>query len=185
VVALVLAGCEPAQPAQAPTPGATAKGHAADAAPSTTKVERFSIDAENLSVDRVSMRDGALRADGNRDLVFRATVDGPVDALFLVTTSDRGQPSYGFRADTIVGHEELPAELGSVIDVGRLTVWIAVVEDGKFINSENGTLGLLGPGRHDLKLYVPNPGNLMPPSYLRLYARAPGGVLAASPVIPY
>ncbi len=131
------------------------------------------------------MRDGALRADGNRDLVFRATVDGPVDALFLVTTSDRGQPSYGFRADTIVGHEELPAELGSVIDVGRLTVWIAVVEDGKFINSENGTLGLLGPGRHDLKLYVPNPGNLMPPSYLRLYARAPGGVLAASPVIPY
>ena len=150
-----------------------------------TKVLALSTDPENLVVDRVSMRDGALRSDGNRDLVFRTTVEGPLDALFLVTTSDKGKPSHGFRADTIVGHEEVPPELGSVIDVGRLTTWIAVVEDGKFLNSENGTLGLLGPGRHELKLYIPNPGNLLPQSYLRLYARAPGGDLVAGPVIPY
>src|SRR4029077_13833339 len=139
--------------------------------PDSTKVTAFSVDIENLNVDKVAMRDGGIRPDGNRDHVFRATVGGPAEALFLVTTSDKGDPHYGFRADTIVGHEELPSELGNVVDVGRLTVWIAVVENGRFINGEGGTLGSLPKGAHDLKLYVPNTGNLSAGSHLRLYAR--------------
>ena len=131
------------------------------------------------------MRDGGIRPDGNRDLVFRATVEGPADALYIVTVSEKGDPHYGFRADTIAGHEELPSQLGNVVDVGRLTVWIAVVEDGKFINTEGGALGTLLPGSHQLKLYVPNPGNLRPGSHLCLYARAPSGALAKGPVVAY
>ncbi len=150
-----------------------------------TKVRAFSVDIENLNVDKIAMRDGGIRPDGNRDLVFRATVEGPADALYLVTVNEKGEPHYGFRADTIIGHEELPSELGSVVDVGRLTVWIAVVENNHFINGEGGTLGNLSPGTHELKLYVPNTGNLAPGSHLRLYARAPNGGLAKGPIVPY
>lgn len=151
----------------------------------TTKVTAFTVDVENLNVDKISMRDGGIRPDGNRDLVFRATVEGPADALYLVTVSDKGVPHYGFRADTVAGHEELPSELGNVVDVGRLTVWIAVVEAGKFINSESGGLGDLPVGSHQLKLYVPNTGNLSPGSHLCLYARSPNGALAKGPVVSY
>jgi len=174
------------QPDKAPdTPVRLKASSPAPAPPPSTKVTAFSVDNENLNVDKISMRDGAVLPDGNRDLVFRATVEGPADALYLVTTSDKGEPHYGFRADTISGHEELPAELGSVVDVGRLTVWIAVVEKGRFINGEGGSLGNLSPGSHDLKLYVPNTGNLMPGAYLRLYARGPNGGLAKGPVVKY
>ncbi len=155
------------------------------AGPGATKVTSFSVDRESLNVDKISMRDGGIHPDGNRDFVFRATVEGPADALYIVTTNEKGEPHYGFRADTIVGHEELPSELGSVVDVGRLTVWIAVVEDNRFINGQGGTLGNLPAGSHPLKLYVPNTGNLTPGSHLRLYARAPNGALAKGPIIPY
>lgn len=163
----------------------------------TTKVTAFAIHPENLLVDKIAMKDGIIRGDGNRDLVFTATVEGPADALYLISVSEKGEPVHGFRADTIVGHEEIPAELGSVVDVGRLTVWIAVVEDDKFINDDGGTLGLLPPGTHHLKLYVPNTGNLRDGSYLRLYARVPrvksgkdlldatGGMLVPGPIVRY
>lgn len=166
-------------------PSRKARGDTPPVPPDSTKVTAFSVDLENLNVDKIAMRDGGIRPDGNRDLVFRATVDGPADALYIVTTSEKGEPHYGFRADTIAGHEELPSELGSVVDVGRLTVWIAVVENGKFINTDGGALGDLSPGTHQLKLYVPNTGNLLPGSHLCLYARAPNGGLAKGPVIKY
>lgn len=181
-----IAGCGPAQDAQSPKPGEVRiKNHPAVAAPDSTKVTAFVVDIENLNVDKIAMRDGGIRPDGNRDLVFRATVEGPADALYLVTTSQKGEPHYGFRADTISGREDLPSELGSVVDVGRLTVWIAVVENGKFINGDGGALGVLQPGPHQLKLYVPNPGNLEAGAFLRLYARAPNGGLVGGPVVQY
>ena len=131
------------------------------------------------------MRDGSVVPDGNRDLAFTATVEGPIDALYLVTCDEQGLPHYGFRADTIAGHEELPGELGGVVDVGRLTVWIGVVENNKWNNADRGALSTISAGPHSLKLYVPNTGNLLPGSHLRLYARAPGGALVAGPVVAY
>jgi len=182
VILAALAACGPPP---APPLGADNGKTQAVVAPDSAKVTAFSVDGENLLVDKIAMRDGGIRPDGNRDLVFRATVEGPVDALYLVTTDEKGIPLYGFRADTIAGHEELPPELGSVVDVGRLTVWIAVVEDGKFINTDGGALGTLATGTHQLKLYVPNTGNLAPKSHLRLYARSPNGGLVASPNVSY
>ena len=179
------AACGPSEPASAPSDTPVRLKQRPVAAPADTKVTAFAVDIENLNVDKISMRDGGIRPDGNRDLVFRATVEGPADALYLATVNEKGEPHYGFRADTIIGHEELPAELGSVVDVGRLTVWIAVVENGRFINGEGGTLGSLAPGAHQLKLYVPNPGNLHPGTHLRLYARAPNGGLALGPIVRY
>jgi hypothetical protein len=186
LTASALGACGPSDPGVTPpdTP-MRLKAHATPLESASTKVTAFAVDIENLNVDKIAMRDGGIRPDGNRDLVFRATVEGPADALYLVTVNENGEPHYGFRADTVIGHEELPSELGSVVDVGRLTVWIAVVENGHFINGEGGTLGSLAPGAHQLKLYVPNPGNLLPGSHLRLYARAPNGALARGPVVPY
>lgn len=188
VFVLGLGACGQARAPETPVdadPSRRTPGQVPRAAADATKVTAFSVDIENLNVDKIAMRDGGIGPDGNRDLVFRATVEGPADALFIVTTSENGEPHYGFRADTIAGHEELPGELGSIVDVGRLTVWIAVVEDGKFINRDGGALVNLPPGPHHLKLYVPNTGNLQPGSHLRLYARAPSGALAKGPVVRY
>jgi hypothetical protein len=191
---LLLAACSGGTKNQ---PTATTSGAGAAAGPGTTKVSAFAVHEENLNVDKIAMKDGIIRGDGNRDLVFTATVEGPADALYLVSVTEKGEPVHGFRADTIVGHEEIPPELGSVVDVGRLTVWIAVVENGKFINDDGGTLGLLPPGTHQLKLYVPNTGTLREGSHLRLYARVPrvkkgqdlldtsGGALMAGPIVRY
>lgn len=148
------------------------------------RVTAFAIAPESLNVDSIGMRDGLTRPDGNRDLVFTATVEGPLDALYLVNCSEKGEPLHGFRADTIFGHEELPRELGGVVDVGRLTVWIGIVKDGKFVNGDGGSVRL-GPGPHVLRLYVPNTGTLNAGTHLRLYARGLSGALAGGPVVPY
>lgn len=152
----------------------------------TAKVTAFAVDNENLNVDRISMKDGSTHADGNRDHVFTATVEGPLDALYLVTVDDKGQPVHGFRADTISGHSELPQELAAAgqVDVGRLTVWIAVVENDKFINEDSGRVDLAA-GQHVLRMYVPNTGTLRPNSHLRLYGRAPNGAIVGGPTVPY
>jgi hypothetical protein len=184
LVAFVAFGCGSSPPpnTSAEPPPAVAKAAKAESA---TLVTSFSVDMQNLNVDTISMREGGIRPDGNRDLVFRATIDGPVNDLFLVSVSDKGDPQYGFRADTVAGREELPGELGNVVDVGRLTLWIAVVEEGKFVNAENGRLTPLPNGTHELKLYVPNPGTLNAGTRLRLYARDPSGTLVRSAVVTY
>jgi hypothetical protein len=176
-----VAGCAKSQPpSETPTAPATAR----TSPPSEAKISAFAVSPENLSVDKISMHEGAPTPDGNRDLVFTATIDGPVDALYLLTCTAKGDPLHYFRADTIIGQEELPAGLGSVVDVGRMTEWIAISENGKFLNHENGKIDLL-PGRHVVTLYVPNTGMLRTGTYLRLFGRTTGGELVAGPVVPY
>ena len=185
VLLVASAGCKKSEGAAPPAeqpgekPGPPAAG--------TTNVTALSIHPENLNVDKISMRDGSINPDGNRDLVFTATVHGPANALYLVTVDEKGAPIHGFRSDTIAGHEELPQELAAAgqVDVGRLTVWMAIVENGHFINADNGGLGELPPGPHELKMYVPNTGTLRPGHHLRLYARAPNGAIVGGPVVPY
>lgn len=179
------AACKSSTPAASPDEQAGVKP--GPQTPATTKVTAFAVHQDNLNVDKISMKDGQIAPDGNRDLAFTATVEGPADALYLVTTDDKGSPIHGFRADTIGGGEELPQELAAAgqVDVGRLTVWIAVAENGRFVNDERGRLGTLPAGPHALKMYVPNTGTLQPGKHLRLYARAPGGAIVGGPVVPY
>lgn len=168
-----------------PPPQTTTGPVASTAAPAAaSRVVAFSVSNENLNVDKVGLRDGFLKPDGNRDLAFSATVDGPFDALFVVSTNAKGEPGYGLRADTLISSEEIPTELGGVIDTGKMTVGIGVVEGGKFINGESGS-ARGGPGIHNLTLYVPNTATLRAGSFVRLYVRAPGGALVPGPVAPY
>lgn len=178
------AGCKSSEtpPAEEPKVGEKPK----HVATTTAKVTAFAVDNENLNVDKISMKDGNIHPDGNRDLVFTGTVEGPLNALFIVTTDEKGQPVHGFRADTIGGNSELPQELSAAgqVDVGRLTVWIAVVENNRFINEDSGRVDLAA-GPHTLKMYVPNTGTLRPNSHLRLYGRAPNGAIVGGPIVPY
>ena len=167
----------PATPATATTATATTGGK--------TTITAFAVSPENLAVDRVGLRDGYQRPDGNRDLAFTATIQGPVDAIFIVSSNQKGEPGYGLRADTLVGTEEIPAALGGVIDTGKMTVGIGVTapNSGRFMNEDNGSIHL-PDGVHVLSLYVPNTATLQPGSFVRMYVKA-GGVLVAGPVTPY
>jgi hypothetical protein len=165
--------------------GAESKTTSVSATPvQPTRVTAFGISNENLNVDKVGLRDGFMKPDGNRDLAFTATIDGPYEALFVVSANAKGEPGYGLRADTLTGTEEIPVELGGVIDTGKMTVGIGVVEGGKFINGESGS-ARGGPGVHNLTLYVPNTATLRAGTFVRLYVRVPGGTLVPGPITPY
>jgi len=166
----------------ATTATTTAKGSPAPA--TATRITAFAVSVENLNVDKVGLRDGLNKPDGNRDLAFTASVDGPFEAIFVVSTNAKGDPGYGLRADTLVGTEEIPVELGGVIDTGKMTVGIAVVENGKFINGDSGS-AKGAAGIHNLSLYIPNTATLQAGSFVRMYLRVPGGALVAGPVTPY
>jgi hypothetical protein len=179
LVSLAAAGC--AETARGGSSGGT---KTSVAAASSTKVLAFAVSNENLNVDKVGLRDGFMKPDGNRDLAFTASIDGPFEALFVVSSNAKGEPGYGLRADTLTGAEEIPPELGGVIDTGKMTVGIGVVEGGKFINGESGSAHG-GPGLHTLTLYVPNTATLQGGTFVRLYVKLPGGTLLPGPVAPY
>lgn len=181
VAALTLLACSSNPPAQGGT--TVAKTSAAPVA--ATRITAFAVSNENLNVDKVGMRDGFMKPDGARDLAFTATIDGPFEALFVVSANAKGEPGYGLRADTLVANEEIPLELGGVIDTGKMTMGIGVVEGGKFINGESGS-ARGGPGVHSLTLYIPNTATLQAGSFVRLYVRAPGNTaLIPGPITPY
>jgi len=182
LTALAAAGCAGAGPA---TPAGTTTAKASGAAASSlTRIVSFAVSNENLNVDKVGLRDGFMKPDGNRDLAFTASIDGPYEALFIVSTNAKGEPGYGLRADTLTGIDEIPTELGGVIDTGKMTVGIGVVEGGKFINGESGSAHGTS-GLHNLTLYVPNTATLQAGSFVRLYLRVPGGTLLPGPITPY
>lgn len=168
-----------------PKSGLTQKTAPKQSYPATTKITAFAVSNETLNVDKIGMREGSVVPDGNRDLAFTATLEGPLDALYLANTDEKGVAVHGFRADTVPGSEELPPEVGNVVDIGRLTSWIAVVEDGKFINFEGGAIPMLTSGTHTVKLYVPNTGTLQAGMHLRLFARGPATGVVGGPVINY
>jgi hypothetical protein len=184
VLALALVALACSGPAKPAAQGGSAAVSAPSSGATTTKISAFAVSNENLNVDTVGMRDGALRPDGLRDHVFTATVDGPFDALFLVETNQKGEPIYGFRADTVIGGADLPRELGGVVDTGKMTIGVGVVEDGKFVNAESGA-ATLGPGHHELRLYAPNTNLLVGGDFIRLYAKTPDGSVVGSPVASY
>jgi hypothetical protein len=167
-----------------PPPAESTSSKGAVKVSTTTKIPAFSVSNENLNVDSIGMRDGALKPDGSRDHVFTATIDGPVEALFLVEVNQKGDPIYGFRADTMVGGQDLPRELGGVVDTGKMTIGVGVVENNKFVNEDNGSV-VLGDGHHVLKLYAPNTNLLAAGDFVRLYVRSPDGGIVASPVSAY
>ena len=79
-----------------PAPSATGPTQVSKSGPApttSTKITAFSVSKENLVVDKVGLRDGLFRPDGNRDLAFTATIDGAFETLFVVSTNAKGEPA--------------------------------------------------------------------------------------------
>jgi hypothetical protein len=180
---LVLLACSGGQQKQ-PDLGPSQKNSTTVSQAVDTKVTSFTVAPENLKVDAVGMNRGSISPDGARDHVFTATIEGPVDALFIAECDEKGNPVYGFRASTVARNDELPKELGGVIDIGAMTIGIGVVEDKHFVNTDLGGLNLAAT-HHAVTLYAPNTAALQPGDYVRLWARSPSGGLAVSPVARY
>jgi len=182
VLAALALACGPkVQPATSgPAPSAPAPSAG------TANILSFGLsDADSLRVDKIGLRDGALRPDGLLDLAFRADVQGPIDALFVTTVNEKGEPTNTFRAYTLVGNQEPPEELRGVVERGSSALALGVEEGGRLINQESGALGTLSPDRHSLKLYVANAGNLREGTRLVLFATAPGGAVVRSQPFTY
>jgi len=149
--------------------------------PSTpAKIESFGVATDSLTMDKVGMRDGELVPDGAKDLAFDAVVLGPVTQLFIFQTSDKCEPAGAFRADTLVGQQEAPKELGGDLELGRLALGMGVAENGKFINREGGSIPQLSAERHTLHIYVPNTNAFVAGTHACLFALQPDGVLVKS-----
>ena len=172
--ALVLAACGgEAVPASPASPGA---------APRLTSAMTLERSPDSGQVDRVGADDGALHADGVKDLSFVTQVDGPIAAVFLVSVDEQGRPTGQYQADTLVGDELGPPELGG--KPGSGTSGIGVAEGDKLLNTKDGSLGVLAAGAHRLTLYVAESATLKSARKLRIYVQradrsvVAGGMLA-------
>ncbi|WP_394828341.1 hypothetical protein [Pendulispora albinea] len=177
--------------ALAPTMGCSARASSAPAPAASSSVEVHSTGAsiaslqvapESLQVDKVGGRDGYLYPDGLRDLVFTADVTGPISAFFLLSTDERGEPNGFFRTNTLTRAEEAPKEFGGMLELGRMTPGLGVYEEGKPLNKDSGAVNVPA-GRHLLKLYTSNPGNVTSRSYLRLFGVLADKSIVKSPIL--
>jgi len=145
--------------AATPTPSASASTPAASAsAPPPPapkgKFNSFAVNAQSGKVDKVGNKDGAFKADGVKDLVFDVELEGPANAILLVSTDGSGQPNGEFNADTFVGDQQLPSELAANLNQGKFTAGVAVYEGDKLLNGKDGGLPMLADGKHKLTLYI-------------------------------
>jgi hypothetical protein len=183
-IAFALVACGPSQPAPASATASAASAGAPSAAAGAGAIRALALSNESLHVDKVGLGDGALHPDGIMDLAFTASIDGPLNALFLYTCDEKGVAAGLFRADTLVGSQEAPTELGGQLETGDMSVGIGVSENGKFINNDNGSV-TIAEGPHNVTLYAAHTGRLRDGSHVCLYGRRPDGSLAHSPVIAY
>jgi hypothetical protein len=185
VACATLAACG-GKPA-APPASATGATGATDTSSAKTTVVSFAVDPESHKVDKVGGTDGAFHADGSPDLVFAAQIDGRFKALFLVETDETGKSVHDYGADTLVGAQEAPEELGGMLEQGKFSSGIAVFEGGKLLNEGDGSLGDagVGPGRHALKLHINEDPRLGKAGYLQLLVLSRDGALIKGPVVAY
>ncbi len=168
-------------PSASALPVASAKPQDPPPAPKAT----FTSAAKSASsgkVDKVGLGDGAFKSDGVKDLVVDVEYEGAATAFLLVTTDASGVPNGEFTADTFVGGQALPSEVGANLNTGKHTAGLAVYEGDKLVNGKDGGLGELKEGKHKLALHVSSKDAPTTGSY-KVMALLPDKSLVASPVV--
>lgn len=140
--------------------------------------------ASSGKVDKVGAGDGAFKGDGVKDLVIDVEFDGAATAFLLVSTDAQGMPNGEFTADTFVGTQSLPAEVGSNLNQGKFTAGLAVYEGDKLLNGKDGALPAVAEGKHKLSLYVSSKDAPQTGNY-KVIALLPEKVTVSSPVIAF
>ena len=111
--------------------------------------------AKAPAADFVSPDPGPVAKDGDPDLAFTLSVDGPVASLGVLVVDAKGEPIPPGQWDTLVDEQVIPKGWKAPWGSGSQTYQLGVVENGKLLNGPKGELAKpLGPGHHELTLYI-------------------------------
>ena len=167
------------KPADVPTTSGSAPTTAGGA-----KLTAFAKSPDSLKVDKIGGSDGSLKADGTMDAAFTLELEGPVLALFIVTTDATGTPDGNYQWDTVVATQEMPPEMKGLVKTGGMTGGLGVFENGQPINKPDGSLPVI-TGAHKLDVYVSNTGAFQPGAHFRIMAEQPDHTIVKSPIATY
>jgi len=167
------------KPADVPTTSGSAPTTAGGA-----KLTAFAKSPDSLKVDKIGGSDGSLKADGTMDAAFTLELEGPVLALFIVTTDATGTPDGNYQWDTVVATQEMPPEMKGLVKTGGMTGGLGVFENGQPINKADGSLPAI-TGAHKLDVYVSNTGAFQPGAHFRIMAEQPDHTIVKSPIATY
>jgi len=151
-----------AAPAESPPPAATSAAPADKPAPSASaapppppkgKFTTFAFAANSGKIDKIGTKDGNLKPDGLKDLVFDAEFEGAPIAFMIVSSDKAGEPNGEFSADTFVGDQQLPSELAANLNQGKFTAGLGVAEADKLLNAKDGSV-TLPDGKHKLSFFI-------------------------------
>jgi hypothetical protein len=181
VASIAACGGEQPEP-KVPGPTTTTTTTTTAAAEKTTIVA-FAKAADSMKVDKVGGSDGALKADGNMDAAYTLEIDGPVAALFVLSSDASGAPNGEYDADTLVGAQDLPKDIGVTLK-GRNTAGLGVFEGDKLVSLADGSV-TLGAGKHKLAIYFANTGVLTPGGSVVVFAQAPDKSIVKGPVATF
>jgi hypothetical protein len=189
ILALALCACGGASKARAPEQGHE-PGLAATAAPGATsapavakmsgEIRHLERSKDHLRVDKVGSKDGDLAPDGVSDLVYDLDVEGPVEAILLISTDERGEPNGELAADTLVGKETVPEQVAGLGALGKHTAGLGVFERGKLLNESDGHLPPLSPGSHALVVHL-STKDIPKSGAIRVFVRFTDGSLTKGP----
>lgn len=136
---------------------------------------------DNRKVDKIGQADGAIKPDGQNDVVVIADVQGPAKALYIASVTAKGEPTGDYQADTLVGGEDQPVDLSLAGPAGKETSGLVAFENGKVLNAADGSLRDLSAGLHKLTIHIVDHKSIK--DGIRLYVQRPDGTLASSPTL--
>ena len=175
-----------AAPSDAPAASSAAPA-ASSAAPTTPKLKgtvvSFARSSQSGTVDKVGEKDGSLKPDGVKDVVFDLEYEGaPATAVFVMTTDAEGTLTSEFDADTLVGEQTIPAEIAGILNQGKTTYALGVFEGDKLLNGKDGALAApLAEGRHKLALHISSKN--FPKSAVKPFVLLTDGTLVKGPMV--
>lgn len=152
---------------------------------SKASISGFAKRADSLKVDKIAGNDGNLKPDGRSDAAFDVTLRGPIVALYLFSTNDKGEPDGSWQYDTIVGKQAYPAAIKSLVAAGGMTAGIGVFEGDKVLNKDDGSFALSDAAEHKVSVYFSDIGAFQPGAHFKLVAETPDHELVSSNVIAY
>ena len=144
------------------------------------EVRHFEKSKDHLKVDKIGPKDGELLPDGIADLVYELDVEGPAEAILLISTDERGEANGELSADTLVGKEPVPEPIAGLGALGKHTAGLGVFEHGKLLNESDGHFPPLSPGPHALVLHV-STKDVPKSGAMRVFVRFTDGSLTKGP----
>jgi hypothetical protein len=165
--------------------GAAPQTPADVATPAPPAITAFVKRADSQQVDKIGGNDGNLKPDGFKDAAFDVTLRGPIVALYMFSTNDKGEPDGSWQWDTRVADEAFPSALKSFRPKGGMTGAIGVFEGEKVLNAANGSFNLPAGSEKKVVVYVADQGAFQAGAHFKLVAEGPDHTIVDGPVLTY